>query len=434
MSDFLSKFLFPEDFYNKFTQGLELPKMVKVRQSFPDDEIVDIESALMEQIANSGLQDKIKKDARVALCVGSRGVANIGLITKKTVEWVKSLGAQPFIVPAMGSHGGATNEGQAEILEEFGITQSAMGAPVISNLDTTVVDTVKGIPVHVADDVLKADACIILCRIKPHTAFRGEYESGLMKMLAIGVGKHNGAMAVHRAGFGVFRECIPLIGQSIIDNAPIIGGIATIENAFYKTAKVVAMQASEFMEKEPALLQEAFKYMGQIYFNDLDVLIVDEIGKNFSGSGMDPNITGTFVLPYASGGVSARARIVFGISKESHGSGIGMGVVDFTTLKALEAYDPLPTYANAMTSGNFAPAKLPLIMGSEKHAMHMALYKSLGEDTTKEFDIVHIENTEQVEYITISESLYKKYANDERIEQVSEPFYYEFDEKGNLIR
>jgi hypothetical protein len=264
------------------------------------------------------------------------------------------------------------------------------------------------LPVHVARDIMQADGCILVCRIKPHTAFRGDYESGLMKMLTIGAGKHNGALSAHSAGMEVFHKIIPLMGKHVIAKAPVLGGLAVIENAFYETAKIVVLRAAQFMDEEPPLLREAFDYMGKIYFDDLDVLMVDEIGKNFSGDGMDPTITGTFATPYAGKGLQAFSRIVFALSEETHGNASGLGMADFTTPKVCAEFDPVTTYTNAMTAHITAASRMPLIVPDERIAVRLAIHNAIRKGAQDSPRIVHIDNTEQVEYINISEALWKE--------------------------
>lgn len=433
--DFLEKVELARPNCEKFCGPIALPRMRRVQQLFPRDEVADIAAAVRAELEASGMRAKIKKGGRIAVCAGSRGLANLPLLVKTTVEWVREVGGDPFVMPAMGSHGGATAEGQADMLNTLGVNEKTVGAPIVSNMETKIIGEAKpGFPVHMSVDILNSDGCIFVCRVKPHTAFRGKYESGFMKMLAIGAGKHNGALVAHHQGFGVFHEMIPKIGQCALENAPIIGGLGSIENAFYKIAKVKALRADQFMAEEPALLQEAFRLMGQIYFDDLDVLMVDEIGKNFSGDGMDPNITGTFATPFGSGGVKAESRIVFALSEETHGNATGLGTADFTTPKVFREFDPVTTYTNAMTAHVSTVGKMPLVMPDEFTAFRMGIHKSVNPTAITNPRVAHIDNTEQVEFINISEALWKEAEANERIKFVSEPFEYQFDSKGEIIR
>jgi len=418
-----------------FCGPISLPRMRRVQQLFPRDEVADIAATVRAELEASGMKAKIKKGGRIAVCAGSRGLASLPVLVKATVDWVREAGGDPFVMPAMGSHGGATAQGQADMLDTLGVNEKTVGAPIVSHMETRIIGTAKeGFPVHMSVDILDSDGCIFVCRVKPHTAFRGTYESGFMKMLAIGAGKHNGALVAHHQGFGAFSEMIPKIGQCALENAPIIGGVGSIENAFYKVAKVKALRADQFMSDEPALLQEAFRFMGQIIPTDLDVLLVDEIGKNFSGDGMDPNISGTFATPYGSGGVKADNRVVFALSEETHGNATGLGMADFTVPKVFREFDPITTYTNAMTARVTAIAKMPLVMPDEYTAYRMAIHRSVRPGAHQSPRVVHIDNTEQVEFINVSEGLWPEVEQDERLKFVTEPFEYQFDGKGEIVR
>ncbi len=422
--------------FERFCAAIRLPRMRRVQQIFSRDEVADIPATVKAQLESSGIGARLKPGSRIAVCAGSRGVANIPLLVKATVDWIKGKGGIPFVMPAMGSHGGGTAEGQADMLRTLGITEQSVGAPVVSHMETDVVGHLPeyDLPVHVARDIMQADGCILVCRIKPHTSFRGTYESGLMKMLTIGAGKHNGALSAHSVGMEVFHNIIPLMGRQVIDKAPILGGVAAIENAFYKTAKVVALRADRFMDEEPALLRQAFAYMGRIYFDNLDVLMVDEIGKNFSGDGMDPNITGTFATPYAGKGLQAFSRIVFALSEETHGNASGLGMADFTTPKVCAAFDPVTTYTNALTAHITAASRLPLIVPDENLAVRLAIQNAIRKGAHQAPRIVHIDNTEQIEYITISEPLWEEAEQHQNVRFLSDPFTYTFTAQGEIIR
>ena len=433
-TDFLEKIERSRANCEKFCGPISLPRMRRVQQLFPRDEVKDIAATVRAELEASGMRAKIKKGGRIAVCAGSRGLANLPVLVKATVDWVREVGAEPFVMPAMGSHGGATAEGQADMLNTLGVNEKTVGAPIVSSMETKIVGQAKeGFPVHMSVDILNSDGCIFVCRVKPHTAFRGQYESGFMKMLAIGAGKHNGALVSHHQGFGVFHEMIPKMGQCALENAPIIGGVGSIENAFYKIAKIKALRADQFMSEEPALLKQAFTYMGQIYLDNLDVLMVDEIGKNFSGDGMDPNITGTFATPYGTGGVKAESRIVFALSEETHGNATGLGTADFTTPKVFREFDPVTTYTNAMTAHISLVGKMPVVMPDEYTAFRMAIHKSTRPGAADAPRVVHIDNTEQVEYINISEALWAEAEADSRLKFVGDGFNYTFD-KGEIVR
>lgn len=275
-------------FVSKLVSDIQLPKMFRVRQHFPRpkievDKIPDIIASLLSE---DKFSSQIKPGMRIAITAGSRGVANVALITKCIADFVKLKGASPFIVPAMGSHGGATAEGQREILAGYGIVEEYVGCPIVSSMEVKKIgQTEDGRDVFIDKNAAEADGIIISCRIKPHTAFRGPYESGIMKMMAIGLGKQHGAEVCHAEGFKNMAKNVPLFGQAILKYAPVLFAVATIENAFDETCKLIAINADEVAEKEPPLLKEAFTYMPRILVDECDVLVVDQIGKNFSGDG-----------------------------------------------------------------------------------------------------------------------------------------------------
>ena len=330
----------------------DLPKMFKVRQTFPRPRIEpeDIPGIIRGYLSEESFAAKVRPGMRIAITAGSRGIANVALVTKTIADYVKSRGAEPFVVPAMGSHGGATAEGQKDVLESYGITESYLGCPILSSMEVKKIGVnEEGMDVFIDKYAAEADGIIVSCRIKPHTAFRGPYESGIMKMMAIGLGKQHGAEVCHEAGFKNMAKYVPMFGKAIIENAPVLFAVAVIENAFDETCKIAAVQAEDIVEKEPPLLKEAFTYMPRILVDSCDVLVVDQIGKNFSGDGMDPNITGTFCTPYASGGINAQRVCVLDLSPETHGNGIGLGYSSATTKRVFNQLDLASMYPNAIT-------------------------------------------------------------------------------------
>ena len=284
--------------------GTQLPRMCTVRQIFNMDGIEDVATYLNEKLENLKLAERIKPGMRVVLTGSSRQIANMPLILRELASFVNKQGAQPYIIPAMGSHGGATDEGQRAILESYGITEEFCGCPIHSSMETVRVGELpNGDEVRVDKFAYEADAVIVVGRIKAHTAFRGSYESGLIKMMAIGMGKRAGADSLHREGFGKMGERLPQYAKVVFDSCNIIFGVAPIENEFDQTCRIEVLPAEEIFEKEPELLLYAKTRLPRLLLPETDVLVVREIGKNFSGSGMDPNVTGTFGTPFASGGI-----------------------------------------------------------------------------------------------------------------------------------
>ena len=413
---------------------IALPKMFKVKQVFPrpriePEEIPDIIRKLLSQ---KKFADKVQPGMRIAITAGSRGIANVALTTKCIADFVKYRGARPFIVPAMGSHGGATAEGQKAVLESYCITEEAMGCPILSSMEVKKIGVnEEGMDVFIDKYAAEADGIILGCRIKPHTAFRGPYESGIMKMMAIGLGKQHVAEVCHEAGFKNMAKYVPMFGRAIIKNAPILFAVPTIENAFDETCKIVAVSAEEIAEKEPPLLQEAFANMPRILVDECDVLVVDQIGKNFSGDGMDPNITGTFCTPYATGGIKAQRVCVLDLSPETHGNGIGLGYSSATTKRVFEKLDLASMYPNAITCTVLGGVRIPIIMESDREAIQVCV-RTCNEIDKKHARIVRIPNSLHIEHIMLSEAYYEEAKKNPDLIIESEPEYLPFDSDGNL--
>lgn len=421
-------------FVSKLVSDIQLPKMFRVRQHFPRpkievDKIPDIIASLLSE---DKFSSQIKPGMRIAITAGSRGVANVALITKCIVDFVKLKGASPFVVPAMGSHGGATAEGQREILAGYGIVEEYVGCPIVSSMEVKKIgQTEEGKDVFIDKNAAEADGIIISCRIKPHTAFRGPYESGIMKMMAIGLGKQHGAEVCHAEGFKNMAKNVPLFGQAILKYAPVLFAVATIENAFDETCKLIAVNADEVAEKEPPLLKEAFTYMPRILVDECDVLVVDQIGKNFSGDGMDPNITGTFCTPYATGGIKSQKVCVLDLSPETHGNGIGLGYSSATTKRVFEQLDLPSMYPNAITCTVLGGVRIPIVMESDKEAIQVCVRTCVEIDKTNP-KIVRIPNSLHIEHIMLSEAYYNQAKQMSNITIESEPEYLKFNENGDL--
>ncbi|MGI6038546.1 MAG: lactate racemase domain-containing protein [Limnochordia bacterium] len=416
---------------------IALPRMVKVRQKFCADEISDIYQHVYQELEKENIKGLVKPGAKIAIGVGSRGIANIFDIVKATVTKLKEMGAEPFLVPAMGSHGGATAEGQVEVLASYNITEETMGVPIKSSMETVLVGVSElGIETYVDKNALSADGIVVVNRVKVHTDFRGEIESGLMKMLAIGLGKHRGATAIHKMGFHNFYKVIPDMGRTIIANAPVIFGIAVVENGYEKPMIIRAVPAQEFEATEKELLEISKKTMARLFFKEIDVLVIDEIGKNISGSGMDPNVTGRFVPAFlAKLDHEPKTHKIFvrDLTEETHGNAIGLGGADVTTRRCVDKINYEYTYANAITSTELMGAKVPLTVDNDKQGLVVALVTVNGVQPT-EAKVVHIPNTLELENIWISEALLPEAEANPDIEILSEPFEYRFDAEGNIIK
>lgn len=427
-----------EDFsaIEKLLSDTEIPEMFKVRQKFSREKIEDVAGEVRKQIRNKGLEKLITPGMRIAVTGSSRGIANMNVILRETVAFLKEQGAEPFIIPAMGSHGGATAKGQTAVLEGYGITEEFCGCPIKSSMEVVCIGEVedlgKKLPVYVDKYAYEADGIVAVNRIKPHSAFRGPYESGIMKMLCIGLGKQIGADSMHNDGFKYFKTRIPLFGNYVRTHTNVLFGVATIENAFDETNKIVVMTNEEIPEKEPEYLKYAASLMPRIMVDETDVLIVREIGKNFSGSGMDPNITGTWSTPYGSGGIKKQRTVVLDLTDASHGNCMGIGQADTTTLRFYEKINFMETYPNALTSTVFIPIKMAMVLRDDEMAIKGAI-KTCNEINNKNPRVVLIRNTLDVEEIYLSKAYFDEIQEVSNIEVIEPCRKLPFDENGNLM-
>ena len=412
--------------------GTKLPKFAMVRQIFPDDAIPDVAAYLNEKLADPEISERIKPGMTVAMTGSSREIANMPLILKELARFVKAHGAKPYIVPAMGSHGGATDEGQKELLEGYGITEEACECPIFSSMETVRVGEVDGDEVRMDKFAHDADAIILVGRIKAHTAFRGPYESGMAKMMAIGLGKREGADSLHKLGFGLMGDRMPRFAHVVFDHCNIVFGVAPIENEHDHTCRIEVLKSEEIFEKEPDLLKYAKSRMPRIILPETDVLIVREIGKNFSGSGMDPNVTGTFATPYADGGIKKERVVVLDLSEETHGNYLGLGNADMCSYRAFSKARTNGCYANMLTSTVLRVGKIPMILEDDELALRAAV-KMLTLGDREHPRMIYLKNTLSLENILISEAQLDEVRQHEDMEILEEPRYLNFDEKGNLL-
>ena len=423
---------------SRLLQDVKIPKMFHARQNFERDRILpeEIHDAVWQELSREAFSEKIKPGMQIAITAGSRGIANVNLITKAIVDFVKYKDAVPFIVPAMGSHGGATAEGQIEVLAGYGITKEQMGCDIRSSMETVELGySGRGIPVAIDKNAYESDGIIISCRLKPHNAFRGKYESGVCKMMTVGLGKQVGAERVHGDGMGMIAQNIPAMAAVVLDKAPILFAIPCIENAYDETCKMEAILPEKILEREPELLKFAFTKMPKLIVAECDVLIVDEIGKNYSGTGVDPNITGTFSTEFATGGIKVQRTCMLNLSTESHGNSLGIGLASAITKKIFDAIDVEAMYPNCITSTVLASARIPCVLADDKEAIQLCIRTCTGIDR-EHLKIVRIPNSLHVGEIMLSEEYYEdvkagKYAG---LEALSEPGELIFDAEDNLIK
>ncbi|WP_409968811.1 lactate racemase domain-containing protein [Bengtsoniella intestinalis] len=414
-------------------EPIQLPKMVKVRQIQPHPPAVDVEAEIIRQIAEKNLLAPIKAGDTVAITCGSRGIANMPLAVKTMVRLIKEVGGDPFLVPAMGSHAGATAEGQTQMLIGMGYGEEEMGAPIRATMETVELDhTDDGLPVLCDKYAAEADHLVVMNRIKPHVCFRGPYESGLMKMFTIGLGKQKGANIAHSLGFGHMPHHIPDIGNKSIAKLNVLCAIGLIENAFHDTAVCKVLAKDEIAKEEPALLDQAKSFAAYLFFDQLDTLIIDEVGKNISGSGFDTNVVGRYHSEWVSGGPKIKRVVILDISKASKGNGNGIGMADFTTRRAVEKFDFAQTYPNTLTATLTGSVKIPMTLPNDLQAIKSCVKTSNLVDFA-DVTMVRIHNTLCLDEIEVSENLLPQIRDDARFEILSEPYEMVFDQDGNLF-
>jgi len=405
-------------------------KLTRIRQEFNRDHLDNVDQTVAKEL--QCLQPGISRGGRIAVAVGSRGIANIATIVQATVEFIKAQGAQPFVVPAMGSHGGATAEGQEEMLASFGVTEEGVGAPVRSSME--VVELPQGdCPVPVFMDRLahESDGVILVNRVKPHTDFHGSIESGLVKMAVIGLGKHKQALEIHSFGVRGLREMIPAAGKEILASGKIIGGVAVVENAYHQTMCVRAVEAARIMDEEPKLLVEAKANMPRLPVDALDVLVIDWIGKDISGTGIDTNIIGRMDIRGVTDwpGPDIKAIVVSDLSPGSHGNALGIGLADVITKRLHDAIDHRAMYENAYTSTFLAGVKIPMIARDDVEAMKYAL-RAGGVISPGCERIARIRNTMSLDEAYVSNAVLDELADRDDIEIIGQPTDM-FDGAGN---
>jgi len=413
----------------------ELPKMVQVHWRRPFLEIEDLEGRVRSELERLDLSSRIEPGAKVALTAGSRGITNIAKITGIVVQYLKDIGGKPFIFPAMGSHGGATAEGQLEVLKGLGITEEALGCPIRATMEVIELGrTPSGIPVFVDRYAAEADHILLINRIKPHTAFTGRIGSGLLKMMAIGMGKQRGARAAHRFAFQIGLErAILEIAQVMMKGLPILGGLAIVEGFHHETAHLEALRPEEFFDREPELLEQAKELMSHLPFVELDLLIVDEAGKDLSGTGMDTQVIGRQCILGEPEPEEPRIKRIYlrALSRGTEGNALGIGLADFVHTRVVEAMDLEQTYINALTGTGPEKARIPPHFESDRTAIKWAL-ATIGPLEPREARVLWIKNTLNLAEFSVSEALIPEAEGDPELE-LGEPRPLAFDGAGNLI-
>ncbi len=410
-----------------------IPRMLTVKQHMPRPRVENVDQAVREAIEEANVLDRIKPGMRVAITGGSRGINNMVQVYKTLVQLVRSLGAEPFIFPAMGSHGGATAQGQVEVLKHLGVTEDVCGCPIISSMETDLLGYTKknGLPAYIDHNANLADAIILVNRVKLHTSFRGNIESGLCKMAVIGMGKQKGAELCHSRGWDLMLDSILDLSETIISKSKTIFGIALVENGYDETAIVSCLPAEKILEGEQELLIKAKEYMPSIPFKDYDILIVDVMGKEYSGGGMDTNVISRYPSTAVPPDPRQKIIAVLDLSEGSMGNAIGVGMADITTSRLFGKWNMEASYINNLTNGTLQNYKMPMVMNSDKNAIRAALQMCRLPDPSKA-KVVRIHSTLELSEFQVSEALLDE-AKGLGLELCGEAKDIIFDENGNLF-
>mgnify|MGYP000038281361 CR=1 FL=1 len=401
------------------SEDYRLPRMVPVEQRFPDDAIVDASAAVRETLAALPQSDVAGK--RIAITAGSRGIPHIVEILQGVIGQLIEWGAEPFLIPAMGSHGGATAEGQLEVLDGYGITEESMGVPIRSSMEVVETTSVEGVPLYCDKHAHEADGIVIINKIKAHSNYKGDYESGLCKMMVIGLGKHKGAAMFHSLGFARFADIVPKAATEQLKKLPVVFAMGLVENAYGGLAVIEAMPGEKMVAREKELLVQSKAVMGKFLMSSIDFLIVDEVGKNISGQGMDPTVTGRassglpgFIAP------PIERIVVRDVVAESHGNAAGIGVADLITLNLFNKLNLGAMYTNGITARNLEGARIPVVVNSDRQSLDVGLFACFGvnPETAR---IVRIRNTLELVDIHVSEPMLDEITANPRMEATGAP-------------
>jgi hypothetical protein len=413
----------------------DFPAMFRVRQHFARPRVEDVSGTVARQLAPL-MQGRVQPGDAVAITAGSRGIANYAVILRAAVDYTRSLGARPTIVPAMGSHGGATAEGQTQLLADFGVTAQTMGCPIDADMQTVVLgQTELGFPIYFAAVAHAAQHVLVVNRVKSHTDFDGEFQSGLIKMMMIGLGNLAGATTYHRAILDHgFDRIARSVGPFVLDRCPILGGLALIENAYGETAQIEAVCAAEILTREPQLLARSKQLMGKLPFDRANLLIIDQIGKNISGTGMDTNIVGRKRADHAASEhewPKIQRIYVRSLTPQTHGNAAGLGIAEFCHRHLLEQMNVETTRINCLTSGRISLAMLPLDFPTDRAAIAAAL-RTIGLTEPEQAKVMWIKNTASLEDVICSRAYWGEAQSRDDLEVMTEPKSPEFDERGEL--
>lgn len=411
-------------------EDVRIPKMLRIKQTYDDKHITDITCYIRRQMEENLGDCGHFQGKNLCVTVGSRGIPDLDVIVKTILKILKEWGADPFIIPAMGSHGGATAEGQLEVLAAYNITEKSMSVPIKSSMDVVQIGSLPdGTPLFCDKYAAASDGIILLNKIKPHTDFRAKHESGLAKMLAIGIAKHVGASQFHLKGVSSFANRIPQVCEVFLEKLPIAFGVGVVQNAYDKISHIEIMKKNLILEKDAELQRIAKASIANFKFRDIDVLIVDEIGKNISGGGADPNVTGRGMAPGFEGILNLQKLFVRGLNEETRNNACGIGLADITTRRCLNSIDFESTWINIVTSTMLSGGKIPMYRETDRDALMLAI-RTCNDIDYKNPRIVRIKDTLDMEYIEVSTAFIDECTAHPDIEIISEPHELEFDVEG----
>ena len=407
----------------------------KIKQNFDKTKIDNLAEYVHQSFKKSDLKNRIKSGDKIGITVGSRGITNIKLIVKEVISELKNLNALPFILPAMGSHGGANSEGQKDVLASYGITQKEMGVPIMASMDVIQIGIVENkIPIYFSKIAMEADGIIALNRVKMHTDFKSNIvESGMSKILVIGLGKAEGARSIHSLGVYGLKNVIPQAAELIIKRAPIIQGVGILENSYDQTMKISFVPPEDIIKVDSELLKISKEVMPMLPIEDLDIVVTQEMGKNISGTGFDTNVIGRLYINGQKEIVKPRIKrlIVFDITEESHGNALGIGLADITTRHLVNKINYKDMYANTITSTFLNRAKIPIIADSEKEAVEIAV-KTCWKLEQSELQLLIMKNTLDLEYLYVSKAAWDKIKDDKKIDACGEWEKLTFTKNGKM--
>jgi hypothetical protein len=413
---------------------MDFPHMIKIRQSFPDLSLPDLAGEINKVLALSNLNKNITPGMTVGITAGSRGISNITLILSEIASHIRSLGGRPVLIAAMGSHGGGSPAGQAKLLDSLGITEDSTGAEIICSQETVIIGRGFYGDIHLNRRALEFDALIVVNRIKPHTSFHGDFESGLLKMLAVGLGGPDGAASLHSCHPSLLSRAVVEAGMTVLKSCPVILGLAVLEDANEQTRKIVAVKPEDIFEFEKRLLSEARQYLPGLPTEVLDILIVDQIGKNFSGTGIDTNVIGRLRIHGSPepDHPNIKRIVVLDVAPEAHGNAYGIGLADFTTERLAGNFDRKSVYLNALTSTFIQRAMLPMTLSDDREALRAAL-RSLSGTAPLDARIMRIHNTLHLSEMLVTKNIFEEISGSPLIQAAGPLQKITFNPEGQLL-